>query len=146
MTVWGVDPGLRGTAARRVGDRVVVCHVVAMSPESGDVVYIERPLSVTGQSRRGNETQWMRYGALVDRIRRAGARVVEVHPRTWQAALRLTAGRGETKTAHKARMARALIRSFGGAVDGADERDCDALGLLLYGLHREGIGAVEVAR
>lgn len=141
MTIWGVDPGLKGSAAMSEGSRCTVLRLGNFCPSPGDRVFLERPLSVTGQSTKGNESMWMRYGQLVDLCRRTGAIVEEVHPRTWQAAIGLSAGPREPKKSHKRRIAATVRRCFV-SIDGGSEDDLDSAGILLYALGRTGREAV----
>lgn len=82
----------RETLARFIRDR-------------SDVVYVESIPMIAGNGHVGMATRRTRYGAMLERLAMLGVRVVEVAPVAWQAALGLTAGKGEGRPAHKARMA-----------------------------------------
>ena len=95
--------------------------------------YVESIPLIKGNGHIGSATRRVRYGAMVERLHALGARVVEVAPVTWQAALGLTAGKGEGREAHKARMA-AVARRL---CPGVPLALADAVLIAYYGCQRE---------
>lgn len=119
MIVVGIDPDARGGLAIRspigttyrhlpLARPVECCGEIIAAVAGAAAVYIETIPPIPGKGRIGAATQSQRWGMLREQIRAASAgravRVVEVNPTTWQAALRLSAGKGEGRKLHKARM------------------------------------------
>lgn len=140
----GIDPDAAGGICRtdgvtytcerlRFADAVRNREVLRALCNGADSVYVEAIPMIAGNGRVGMMSRSKCYGAMVERLRMLGVRVVEVYPVTWQAALGLTAGRGEGRPAHKARMA-AVARRYCPDVPDAM---ADAVLIAYYGLSME---------
>lgn len=121
MIVVGIDPDASGGIAYHDGTRFAVGKlrfndatvnraVLREYCAKADAVYVESIPLIAGNGHVGTASRRERYGAMMERLSMLGVRVVEVPPVTWQAALGLTAGRGEGRPAHKARMHRVAAR------------------------------------
>lgn len=121
MIIVGIDPDASGGICRtdgktyacehlRFNDAVRNREVLRSVCNGADSVYVESIPMIRGNGHIGSATRRIRYGAMLERLHSLGVRVVEVPPVTWQGALSLTAGRGEGRPAHKARMAKVARR------------------------------------
>ena len=72
--------------------------------DGATAAYVESIPMIRTNGHVGSATRRVRYGAMLERLHSLGVRVVEVPPVRWQAALGLTAGRGEGRNLHKLRM------------------------------------------
>ena len=115
MIIVGIDPDAAGGICRTDG-AAYACErlwfadahrnreVLARVCDGAAAVYVESIPMIRGNGHVGSATRRVRYGAMLERLHSLGVRVVEVPPVRWQAALGLTAGRGEGRNAHKMRM------------------------------------------
>jgi hypothetical protein len=110
-----IDPGQKGAAAWMDGPGLHVVKLAEFEPIAGAHYVVEELLPVPGRSVQSTMTTAREWGALVERLSVAGT-VETVHPKTWQAALRLSAGRGEAKTVHKRRIQATVERAYGRTV------------------------------
>lgn len=142
--VVGIDPDASGGICRtdgkvyacehlRFNDAVRNREVLRSVCNGADSVYVEAIPLIAGNGHVGMASRNKRYGALRERLAMLGARVVEVYPQTWQGALGLTAGRGEGRAAHKARMAKVARRICPDVPDAL----ADAVLIAYYGLCME---------
>lgn len=118
IRILGADPGITGAlcvydAATRVytwrkmsTDGAELDAWLADQVDGETVAYVEELLSIPGDGRQGTVTGSRNHAVLTEALRRTGARIVMVHPKTWQARLGLGAYRGEGRKHHKARMHR----------------------------------------
>lgn len=146
--ILGIDPDASGGICRtdgtayacerlRFNDAVRNREVLRSVCNGADVAYVEAIPLIKGNGHVGSATRRVRYGAMLERLHALGARVVEVAPVTWQAALGLTAGRGEGRNAHKLRMA-AVARRL---CPGVPLALADAVLIAYYGQQMEGRNA-----
>lgn len=140
----GIDPDAAGGICRTDGkvyscerlhfaDAVRNREVLRSVCNNADAVYVESIPMIRGNGHVGSATRRIRYGAMLERLHSLGVRVVEVYPQTWQGALGLTAGRGEGRPAHKARMAKVARRFCPDVPDAL----ADAVLIAYYGLRME---------
>ena len=144
MIVIGIDPDAAGGICRTDG-AAYACErlwfadahrnreVLARVCDGAAAVYVESIPMIRGNGHVGSATRRVRYGAMLERLHSLGVRVVEVYPQTWQGALGLTAGRGEGRPAHKARMAKVARRFCPDVPDAL----ADAVLIAYYGLRME---------
>ena len=144
MIIVGIDPDASGGIGRtdgtayaceklRFNDAVRNREVLRSVCNGADAVYVESIPLIKGNGHVGSATRRVRYGAMLERLHSLGVRVVEVPPVTWQGALGLTAGRGEGRPAHKARMAKVARRFCPDVPDAL----ADAVLIAYYGLRME---------
>ena len=109
-----LDPGLKGGAAMRdeAGQLVVLPLSLYLLQPTRATHVVEEMLPVPGRSVQSTMTTAKNWGAMMSTVSRCGP-TVTVHPRTWQAALGLSAGKGEAKAAHKRRIQAAMQRCYG---------------------------------
>lgn len=140
----GIDPDAAGGICRTDGvtytcerlrftDAARNREVLRTLCSGADAVYVEAIPMIAGNGHMGMMSRSKHYGAMIERLRMLGVRVVEVYPVTWQGALGLSAGRGEASKAHKARMA-AVARRYCPDVPDAM---ADAVLIAYFGLRME---------
>jgi len=127
-----IDPGQKGAAAWIDGPTFHVAKLADFQPIAGAHYVVEQILPVPRRSVKSTMTTAREWGALVERLSTAGT-VETVHPRTWQADVNLSAGRGEKKTAHKLRIRATVERAYGRAIP---TDLADAAAILWWAMHR----------
>jgi len=135
-----IDPGQKGAAAWMDGPTFHVVKLADFRPIAGAHYVVEELLPVPGRSVQSTMTTAREWGALVERLSAVGT-VETVHPKTWQAALQLSAGRGEAKTAHKRRIQATVERADGCAIP-LDLADAAAIHWwAMHRVKRDGVAA-----
>jgi|GEM_PF-4536690 len=145
-----IDPGLRGAAAEFTDGKFAGWWPLAEVTRQRDLrtfrvtqcvdadVFIEALLAVPYRSVQATMTTASGWGALRARVEASAKSVVDVPPRTWQADLKLSAKRGESKADHKRRIAY-MVRAHLNMPD-LPIYATDAVAIGIWALHRAGDG------